>query len=56
MTLVLFATVILLQQKGALLDTALVLDAISANIPHFPIFVGLTEFFIVLRSQICGFI
>lgn len=47
-----------LQQKGVLSDTAvaLVLDAISANIPDFPVFVVLTEFFIVPRTQICGFI
>lgn len=48
----------LLQEKGALSDIAvpLVLDAISANIPNFLVFVVLTEFFIVPRTQICGFI
>lgn len=45
----------LLQQKRNT-AVALVLDAISANIAYFPVFVVLTKFFIVPRTQICGFI
>lgn len=55
----LFQTVIpCYNKKGTPSDTAdtLDLDAIAANIPYFPVFVVLTEFFIVPRTQTCGFI